>query len=167
MYIVRHCFYRCRPSIRCSFRHFIPDGIQNDRRMVTPGLYHCLNILSPVLFKPSGIVMVILRCVPPVKCLVHHIHSKLVTYFQKAFGSGVMGAADGIVSGLLHDPDTPHIRFLERARSKHAMVMVDTATAQQCLFAVYQKPCLRRPLQSANAEPYLCLILLCLYMAGI
>lgn len=96
--------------------------------------------------------MVGLGCVPAVKGLIHHIHTKAVTGIQQGAACRVMGAAHGVVTRLFHNADAAFLGIGKAAGAQNAIVVVDAPTAQLDRLAIDAQTGFCAPCQCADAE---------------
>ena len=141
-----------RSLLGSRFRHLVACGIHDDAGMIPGGFHHCRQVLLPLVFKPTGIVVVGLGDIPAIEGLIHHIHTQLIADIQCDLGSRVVSDPQGIEAVFLQDADAPLLSIRELTSTQYAVVVVNAAAAEQHTLPVDQQARFGAPLQLADTE---------------
>ena len=121
------------------FRHLIADGIAENTGMVPVPAHHTGNVPGIPVGKPQVVIPRSHFAVPHIEGFVHEDDTQSVAGFQHRQRGRIVGAADGIKTGLFQQPQFPVHRRREIRRPQNTVVMVDAATPQLDGFAVEQQ----------------------------
>ena len=93
----------------------------------------------------ARIVLRLLALVPAVEGFVDDQHAQFVRGVERGLAGRIVGAADGVVAGGLHQGDLAGVRAGRAGGAEHVVVVVDIAAAQPHRLAVDAQAVCRRP----------------------
>ncbi|EGY01721.1 hypothetical protein AZA_58047 [Nitrospirillum viridazoti Y2] len=143
---------RLRPLRRALLRYLVADAPEQHAGMVAAADHQAVEVGRPILREEAGVVLGALGLVPGVERLVDDQHAQRVGGVQRRLAGGVVGAADGVVAGGLHQRDLTRVRVGQAGGADHVIVVVDVAALQHHLSAVDAQALARVDGEGADAE---------------
>ena len=146
-------------------KRFVADAPDDDGRVVPELQHHLPHLAHAALLKRGAVLLVrgvgVAIPVPvvlletahaPENAFIQHAHPLPVAGVQKSRGMGVMGAADEIEPGVLHQQHVTARSGVRHGIPPSCVVLVHVGSLQVNGFPVNQHAPVRRQLQGAEAQ---------------
>ena len=120
--------------------------------------HHALHLLLGLFVEEEVEVMRIFLRAPSVESLVDDQHPQGVAGRQESWRRRVMGCAQQIKAGLLHQPHLADLSSIEGCSPKQAIVMMQASAIEDNRLAVEAEALLSVVFYGANAKGHHCLV---------
>ena len=131
MQIIRHGTGKLDSLCLAGLRHLVSGGIQDHAGMIVIADRHGAKVDLIILHDAGRIVVLGLVNIPAVRKFVHQKHAEPVAGLQRCLRAGVVGAADGVIAGFLHQADLSLFGVRIRAGAQNSVVMMNAGAAQK------------------------------------
>ena len=135
-----------------AFGNLVADTPHDDARVIAGADHQAVDILFPRIVEEAGIIELALALLPAVESLVNDEDAQFVGRVERGLARRVVRVADGVVAGRLHQLHLAPVGIGKTCRSKHVVVVMDIAAAQQRRLAVNPHAVLGIERHRAKAE---------------